>query len=73
MIEPKLYCIEAMYADDEEPYSFHVVGVDMDQKTAQLLASKELDLPKKYISILAYYKVTVDGFDITLTEKEEEK
>lgn len=61
----------AKYMNDDEPYTVHAVGVDMDEPTAKLLASKHKDLDKDDIEILEMYSITeVDNFNITLTEGE---
>lgn len=74
MIEPKLWCIMFTLENSDEPFTLHTVGVDMDEGTAVILAKKytkdDYRVDDEIEDILEYYEVTVEGFDITVVEKE---
>ena len=69
MIEPKLFHISYLDSSGQH-YSFMTVGVDMDDKTAELMSKRHAghDLVE-----LDWYEVDeVDGFKITVDEMPEE-
>jgi hypothetical protein len=68
MIEPKLFHISYLDSNGQH-YSFLTVGVDMDNKTAELLAENQAG---HNLVELDWYEVDeIDGFKITVNEMEE--
>lgn len=69
MIQPKLYYLMGNTEYSDEAFGTHAVSVDMDEDTARLILSKEFEIDEDDIEVLEYATATVDGWDITLTEK----